>query len=82
MVMMQEGSKTEVLRQEHFVSGYFCRHKVLVREEFFDGDKEDLCHKVSGMTGYSPYQYGLYNIKVVSSSKQDEYIVSWETDLQ
>ena len=71
--------KITVLKHEKTKSSYFFKHKALVQVEGYDGNTEDLVYETSKKVGYHPLGYGVYGGRVSKSTKENEYIIVWET---
>lgn len=71
--------KITVLKHEKSKNGYFFKHKALVQVEDYNNDVEDLINETSIKVGYHPLGYGVYGGRVSKSTKENEYIIVWET---
>jgi hypothetical protein len=71
--------KITVLKHEKSKNGYFFKHKALVQVEDYSNDVEDLINETSIKVGYHPLGYGVYGGRVSKSTKENEYIIVWET---
>ena len=73
--------KIKVLKHEKSYSGYFYKHKALVEIENVDikEEKDDIIFNTSIKVGYHPLGYGVYGGKISKSSKENQYIIVWET---
>lgn len=68
-----------VLKHEAIHTGYFIKHKALVKAEGWNKNKQDLVDFISEKVGYCPLRYGVYSHKISKSTKPDEYVAVWET---
>lgn len=72
----------KVLKHEGKKSGYFHKHKALIELEGVEDVKKeeiDIIYELSIQVNYHPHDYGLYGGKISKSSKENQYIVAWET---
>ncbi|GIN67058.1 hypothetical protein FKN04_12925 [Bacillus glycinifermentans] len=70
----------EVLKHEKNRSGYFLKHKALVKVTNL-ADENELVVKTSVKVGYHPMAYGLYGFNVRETVKEDQYMITWETGI-
>lgn len=74
--------EVKVLKHEKNRAGYFLKHKALVEIEGIEDlkeQKEDIINQTSIKVNYHPLGYGVYGGKVSKSSKENQYIVVWDT---
>lgn len=72
----------KVLKHEKSKSSYFYKHKALIELDGVEDIKKeetDIIYEVSVKVNFNPSGYGLYGGKVSKSSKDNQYIVVWET---
>lgn len=70
----------EVLKHEKNRSGYFLKHKALVKVTNL-ADENELVVKTSVKVGYHPMAYGLYGFNVRETVKEGQYMITWETGI-
>lgn len=74
--------KIKVLKSEKSISGYFYKHKAFIEiegEHDIVSQKEEIIYDASVEVGYHPLGYGLYGGRISKSTKENQYILVWET---